>query len=144
MPVLAGYNVIVLGLETDQYKEIDWDLRAALADYGLFDWIGLGPLKQIEVMRRCKVTIMTPTGAVVLPVIYGVPSICISGGEWPVDYWDRISEPFHVVPCLCDYHPCNTRRPYKCSKRPECLAEAINVEGLREVLESGQHNKAGV
>jgi len=129
--------IILLGTDIGYYAST-FDPHFHIDHKQVFDWIGLGPLKQLEVMRRCDLTITTPTGAIVWPMLYEIPTLCIQGGEWSVAHWMKFSDKLMSFDTACDLFPCDQGIRYpKCHTKPQCLGSDLDVNNLARFIEQG-------
>lgn len=137
------FNLVCLGLYTASLREkASKEMFQALNDLGYFNWMGLNPLKQREVMLRSRASIMTPTGALVWPLLdKNITMICIQGGQWSVGHWLQFAPNFLTVESGCTRFPCDNNessqmRYKKCEDKPLCLAKDLNIEGLKSLVYS--------
>ena len=137
---LDEYQLVALGVDTGFYSEYTpVGYTGIFKHAGIINFMGLSPLKQLGIMKHCKLTIVTPTGAIVWPLLYGIKTICIDGGEWSANHWMKTSD--KLIPCrtTCDMFPCDgneaTHMRYpKCESIPMCLGEDIDTELLKRVI----------
>lgn len=129
------YDVIILGTQHPYYQ---LSLRLCDAAQSCLDWVGLSPLKQLEVMRRCQATLISTTGAVIWS-FHHIPIVCINAGEWSTEYFARYTPSLHLVNCRCDRFPCDGstghERYEKCKSIPQCLDAEIDIDSIMEAIQ---------
>jgi len=141
------YNVIVLGTEFQLYSNNLYggiynssphDINAIRKSKFIekcYDWIGLSPLKQLSIMKRCNYNIISTTGAHVWSYLYDLPMIVINGGEWECMYYEQFCRSLSHIDCLCERFPCkDDTRMSKCKDVPICYASGINIDGLMNYI----------
>ncbi len=140
-----SYNVY-----TPTSNGVDWKVVYE-RDYGdgSCNVDGTGWEKTISLMEATTATITGPTGAVMIPPLFGVKLIWLSGGDSRImegclhSFTNR--ENMNRIPCSCPFHPCgpntvshNEEKAKKCAelRMPLCLNDELNTEELDKVLKT--------
>lgn len=127
---------------------VDWDsVNAQSFGAGSCNVAGMPWLKLINLMRSTQATIVGPTGACMIPPIFGIPLIWLSGGDSPImggclrayTHLKHVTE----IPCNCEFFPCDLNIPGRkdsdvrrncVASVPACLNADLNLASLREAL----------
>lgn len=136
------YNVILIGADSPTWLTKDlkeWDSGILkLRDSGLdfIDTLGMGAIKQLDILPLCQSVIILPTGAVVLPILKDSNIILLSGGESSSvrDILTNLQRSFSLVETDCEFFPCENVDQDKCTDSPKCFGEEFNYSKFQEVL----------
>ena len=139
------FNIILLGVEVLGYGHDFYTKYASSVEtLNVIDLIGYGPLKQFELLKHLEVVLVT-SGAVVLPLLYPVPTILLNCGRQRLHGYERFfTSATETVNPLCEYYPCDDMKTneqgfYLCRKtntiEPLCLANGINMQGIEQALQ---------
>jgi hypothetical protein len=127
----------------DQFRRFEFPrLRQTDILDECIDVVGFSCLKQLELMRRMDAVVVTTTGAVVLPEMYGIPYVLISGSNYDISSVTHsgTSKTYPVKP-NCDRWICDQvkQRPMRSDCRdsgiPQCYAGELALDRVMEAID---------